>query len=141
MIAEKAGYDIKRYEVKDFTNEGLKKIRKQIIKVNSEMAIDAYEEVYTGQEQEFMSNQIVRLNIMDKISQIDDIDSLDKIRDLTESLANKDNVEVVKNAFILLAETALDESNGFDESNVRALKTILSVFWNIIKKLDSEVQA
>lgn len=134
MISTKEGYEIKKYEVKDFLAESVKKARRQIVKTNSEMAIDAFEEVYSEQEQEFMGMQVLKLNVIEKILQVNDIKSLQTIEDIAENIANKNNAEVINNAFLLLTKTILDESNKFEEGDVRALKTLLSVLWNVIKK-------
>ncbi|GEM_PF-2278160 len=132
MISAKEGYEIKKYEVKDFLAESVKKARRQIVKTNSEMAIDAFEEVYSEQEQEFMGMQVFKLNVIEKILQVNDIKSLQTIEDIAENIANKDNAEVVKNAFLLLAETILNKSSGLKDDG--AVKLSLSILWQIISK-------
>lgn len=127
-----AKYEIKRHDVKDYMGEGLQKIRRQIVKVNSEMAVDAFEEVYTEQEQEFMRIQVVKLNAMKQILKINDLEFLKKIEDIAEGITNKNGADVVENTFLLLVGTILDESSGM--KNDEAVKTGLSVLWNIIKK-------
>lgn len=72
MIAAKAGYDIKKYEVKNFLSEGMRKIKRQIVNVNSEMAMDSYDEVYTEEEQNFMAMQVTKFKIIEMLLETDD---------------------------------------------------------------------
>jgi len=131
MITTKQ-YEAKRYDVKDYIGEGLQKVRRQIINVNSEMAVDAFEEVYTEQEQEFMRIQVLKLNAMKEILKVNDMDFLKKIEDIAKSIANKNSADVVENTFLLLVVSILDESSGLKDDG--AVKTGLSILWNIIKK-------
>lgn len=124
-------YEAKRYDIKDFTGEGLKKIRKQIIKINAEAMMDE-SGVYSEEEYEFIRNQVYKLNTMEKILQVDDLESLKIIEDVAKSIANRNNEETIKNSFFLLTKTVLNESSELKDNG--AVKTSLSILWNMIKK-------
>ena len=81
MIFTKTGYEIQRYKVKDFLAEGLHKIKNQIVKVNSEMAIDAHGEIYKEKEQNFMALQLIKLDIAEMLIEVDDNERLSFLYD------------------------------------------------------------
>ncbi|WP_313341802.1 hypothetical protein [Sedimentibacter sp.] len=130
MNEQKTTYKVRKYDVDDFVAEGLKKIRKQIVKVNTQAAFDE-DGVYSDTEYEFLRNQIFKLNVIGKILQVDDFKALRKIEDITENIANKADAKNVQPLFYLLLEAMMPEVEAKDD---KGLKMILSILWDYIKK-------